>query len=247
MSSPFAALAAALDRRAAHSPAVFWWRDDDAVIPTPALDRLLALSASHAAPCLVAVIPKPTGPDLAAHLAGRPRITVAPHGWQHSNHAPPGTKKAELGPHRPAKLVLEELSLGLAKLQTLYPDQLAPILVPPWNRIDPDLIGALPGAGFQALSVYGPERPAALPSLNTHVDLMDWHGTGGGRPTASLVSDIVAALDLGLPAIGILSHHLVHDAQAWDFLDQLLALIAGHPGARWASAPDLLAQRRQTG
>ena len=40
-------------KAAGHAPA-FWWRDDDARRPTPALDRLLALSARFDASITVA-------------------------------------------------------------------------------------------------------------------------------------------------------------------------------------------------
>ncbi|MBL9053453.1 MAG: polysaccharide deacetylase family protein, partial [Tabrizicola sp.] len=155
MPPAFEALSAALSRRS--TPAVFWWRDDDAVAPTSALDRLLDLSTAHAAPCLLAVIPKPTGPELASRLGRAPLVKVGVHGWSHENHAPAGSKKAELGPQRPARVQLEELRQGLEKLQALYPKKLVPVLVPPWNRIDPALIPGLSGLGFGGISVYGPE------------------------------------------------------------------------------------------
>lgn len=103
------------------------------------------------------------------------------HGWNHQSHAGPGEKKQELGGHRPAAIVLEELRHGLAKLRGLYGEQLLPMLVPPWNRIDKALLPALPGLGFTALSVFGREkRGAVLALLNTHVDVMDWRGTRVG-------------------------------------------------------------------
>ena len=36
-----------------------WWRDDDAIAPTPALERLLALAEQFEAPLHLAVIPEP--------------------------------------------------------------------------------------------------------------------------------------------------------------------------------------------
>ena len=50
--------------------ATFWWRDDDAVEPSPALDRLLELAASGRAPLALAVIPARASSGLAAQLAG---------------------------------------------------------------------------------------------------------------------------------------------------------------------------------
>ena len=98
---------------------------------------------------------------------------------------------------------------------------MVPLLVPPWNRIDAGLIPLLAPIGFTALSVFGPATPTALPAINSNVDLMDWHGTGGCREHAALVHDVVAQLARafeGGDAVGILTHHLVHDAAAWLFL-----------------------------
>ncbi|TGT79958.1 polysaccharide deacetylase, partial [Mesorhizobium sp. M8A.F.Ca.ET.161.01.1.1] len=76
----------------------FWLRDDDAVDPTPALDRLLDLTDEFAVPVTLAVIPALTDEKLVAQLDGAPHATVAIHGWAHRNHAPGDQKKQELGP-----------------------------------------------------------------------------------------------------------------------------------------------------
>ncbi len=226
--------------------AVLWWRDDDAVQPTPDLDRLLATSARWQVPVTLAVIPEPTGPALAERLAHSPAANVAVHGWNHRNHAPAGEKKQELGSHRPQVQVLAELAAGLARLHALHGAHLVPVLVPPWNRIAPALLPALARCGFQALSVFGPARPGPIPAINTHVDLMDWHGTRGGRATDDLLAELAKAIAAsvqvatGPEPLGILSHHLVHDARAWHFLDVLFDLTRDHPGCRWVGLPDLL-------
>lgn len=236
------ALLDALDARATQGqPVRLWWRDDDAVVPTGPLDRLLDLSRDHAIPLALAVIPEPTGAPLADRLGGMKDIRVAVHGWSHRNHAPPGEKKQELGAHRPAQVVLDELAMGLARLRDLHRERFVPVLVPPWNRIDAGIVAALPALGFRALSTFGPAAPSPLQRINTHVDLMDWHGTRGGRPTEALFSElasIIARPDSG--AVGILSHHLVHDAQAWAFLATLFDLTRGHPGCVWIGLDSLL-------
>src|SRR6185437_7317815 len=92
-------LVAELDRwREAGRVAPLWWRDDDATAPTAELARLLALA--DAAPLALAVIPAGAGPDLAAALAGRPRVAVLQHGWRHADHAAIG-KKSEYPQERP--------------------------------------------------------------------------------------------------------------------------------------------------
>lgn len=222
---------------AAGTPAQFWLRDDDAVEPTAALDQLLARVP---VPLTLAVIPAFVGAALVQRLAGEHHVTVAPHGWAHLNHAGEGQKKQELGDHRPVPVVLADIAMGAAKVQTLFGAQYTPVLVPPWNRIAPHVVAGLPGIGIKALSVYGPEKPGPLPQINTHVDVMDWHGTRGGRPDDALLAELAQSMQTGTP-VGLLTHHLVHDAQVWGFLDRLLALTVGHPGCRWVGLADLLA------
>ncbi|NKB79419.1 polysaccharide deacetylase family protein [Ochrobactrum daejeonense] len=224
----------------------FWLRDDDAVDPTPALDRLINLSDRYRVPVALAVIPESTGQELALHLSGKNLVTVAVHGWSHESHAAPGRKKQELGPERPLATVLRQLETGLSKLETLYGRQLSPVLVPPWNRIDQDIRVELRKSGFRALSVFGTAKtePGEIPCINTHVDLMDWHGTRGCRPHGDLVADIVTQMkqrfDNDDEPIGILAHHLVHDDAAWAFLNALFEITTTKPGIAWKNLPDLL-------
>lgn len=244
MTGDFSPLVAALDRwAAAGRQARFWLRDDDAVVPTPALDRLLALGANHGVPLTLAVIPQPTGQALADRLAGLD-VEVAVHGWSHADHAAQGRKSCELGPERPAPVVLTQLAAGLAQLRRLHGARAVPVLVPPWNRIDPVLIPQLAAAGFRGLSVFGPEAGTAPPvRINAHVDLIDWRGHRGGRDAGALVAELVARLDAvqGSDAhVGFMTHHLVHDSAAWGFMDGLFTVTVPHPGCRWHSLSSLL-------
>ncbi|MCA2432856.1 polysaccharide deacetylase family protein [Rhizobium leguminosarum] len=235
-----------LDRwQAAGRVARFWLRDDDAVEPTQALETLIALAGQSEVPLTLAVIPGLTGEALAVRLAEETSVTVAVHGWSHTNHAGPQAKKQELGGERPAEVVLGELDEGFRLLQRLHPARMVPVLVPPWNRIDPALIPALPGLGFAALSVYGrANQGGPVPLLNTHVDVIDWHGTRGGRREADLVTELVAELRHRFAGsdepVGVLTHHLVHDAATWNFLSALFAVTGRHPAVRWSSASELL-------
>lgn len=232
----------ALEDRAAHGrPARLWWRDDDATEPTPELDLLLECAARHAVPITLAVIPQTTGMPLAQRLDKSPLSNVAVHGWAHANHAPSSEKKQELGMHRAEAVVIRELEEGCRKLAELHGPRMVPVLVPPWNRITPTLLPGLAAAGFRAVSVFGPARSGPLPQINTHVDLIDWRGTRGGRSIDVLMADLAAALAAeGDAPIGILSHHLVHDDAAWSFLDHLFDMTRNHPGCIWTGLPNLL-------
>lgn len=229
-----------LDKRALNdTPLQLWLRDDDVTVPSSALDRLLQIAENHRIPLTLAAIPLGSDQQLAERLAVAISVSIVVHGWSHSNQAGPGEKPQELGAHRPTAVVLDELKQGFTRLQGLVPNQFVPVLVPPWNRIDCKVVAGLPALGFRGLSVFGPAKPAPLAVVNTHVDLMDWRGTRGGRASDDLFAEILAASMQTTP-VGILSHHLVHDAQAWRFLDQLFDLTANHPGCIWQTLPKLL-------
>ncbi|CAN5242895.1 polysaccharide deacetylase family protein [soil metagenome] len=219
-----------------------WLRDDDAVSPSPALARLASVTEDIGA--VIAVIPAPADDRLAAFVTRQTRWRVAVHGWSHANHAPPDGKKQELGAHRPAAETLAELTRGFTKLSALLGDRLLPMLVPPWNRIDASLLPELRGCGFEAVSVFGPaQAQAPIPMINTHVDLIDWHGGRGGRNPAVLVAEIVRELVRRRHAadepLGILSHHLVNDETAFGFIGELLSFTGGHSACRWLGVGEL--------
>ncbi len=252
MSAGIGGIKTRLDAMAARGVRLnMWWRDDDAVTPGAALDRLIGLGAVHRVPCLLAVIPAGATAALAERLREEPLVHVAQHGWNHENHAGAGEKKQELGAHRPLSEVLGQLAEGRARLAHLFGDRVVAILVPPWNRIALDVAAGLPALGFDALSVFGtetpdPSTPARLARLNAHVDLIDWHATRGGRDDGALVRDLTAAMDAGVRNVGLLTHHLVHDATAWSFMNRLFAMTAHHPGCVWRHATTILAERVQT-
>ena len=222
----------------------FWLRDDDAVEPTPKLDQLLALADGFAVPLTLASIPASSGTALAERLASEERVSVAVHGWSHQNHASANEKKQELGLHRPSSLVLDELSRGLAHLSQLHDKRFVPLLVPPWNRIDALLVKQLTAIGFHGLSTFGKQSSGDIAVMNSHVDVIDWKGTRGGRTTSELEAEIVTQLQSSSEPIGILTHHLVHDDQVWGFLEQLFAMTSNKSGISWMRIDDLLPELR---
>lgn len=239
-------LAGELDRwRDSGRTATFWWRDDDATAPSPALDRLLKLHRTHDAPITVAVIPARAEPDLAKQL-DEPFVTVVQHGWAHANHAPVGAAKAELGPHRPLAFMLGELARGQLVMDALF-GRWSRALVPPHNRIARELVAALPEAGYAGLSAYG-QRKGTTPGLaqvNAHVDIMNWttRAFGGSDVALHLAIAHLRArrggdADPDEPT-GLLTHHLAHDEAAWTFVDAFLAALRRHPATRLVDAAAL--------
>ena len=216
----------------------FWLRDDDATEPSAPLERLLDLCAGHGVPPVLAVIPARARADLAPALPAW--VRVAQHGWAHENHAGPGEKMQELGPQRPAPQVLAELAQGLDRLRGLFPDHLIELLVPPWNRIAPEVMDGLPGIGIRALSAYGKVTTTALPLLNPQIDPIDWHGSRSLHDADRLWHKLALAAAQGEERpIGILTHHLDHDAAIWAFLEEVMTL-TDHPACRWVAPDDII-------
>ncbi|GGH11851.1 hypothetical protein GCM10007036_09190 [Alsobacter metallidurans] len=237
--------------RAAGRSMAVWWRDDDCVAPSPALDHMLALAERVGCPVALAVIPEAVRPELAERLRTAPFASVLQHGWAHRNHAPEGAKKQELG-HAPGNLVLAELQFGRDRLEEMFGARALPVLVPPWNRIDPALVPALPGLGFRGLSTFRARRAReAAPGLrqvNTHLDPIDWHGDRGLADEAALIGIVAAharamaagGADLD-EAFGLLTHHLVHDGWIWSFVEELLARLGASGAVRFVSAEEAFA------
>lgn len=230
----------ALDRASAADRRIdVWLRDDDCIAVTPALERLVGLCGAVGLPILLAVIPKPADDALAPWIATRPGVTPCQHGFAHANHAPQGERARELG-GRPAATVLGELAQGRTKLQSVFGDALSDVLVPPWNRVDADVIPCLPGLGFSALSCFAPTpETSPLPRLDSDLDIIDWRGGRVGRSLDDLARKIAAIVDRQ-DRLGILTHHLAHDAAAWATLGEMLTCLAGHPAVRFVTASTLL-------
>lgn len=72
--------------------ATMWWRDDDAVAVTSALETLLAFEQDYRVPLALAVIPADLEHDLVLRLAETLDTRVFQHGWSHTNHMPAGRK-----------------------------------------------------------------------------------------------------------------------------------------------------------
>jgi hypothetical protein len=229
--------------RDAGRTAELWWRDDDAAAPCAALERLLALSRGTRVPLALAVVPSAAVPALFEGL----EATVLMHGTDHVNRARPDEKKSEFPEGEPDDAALARLTAARARLERLAGDNFLPVLAPPWNRLKRSLVAHLPAAGLHGLSTYG-ARKAAIPGVrevNTHVDIIDWRGTRGfvGEEAAlgALVSHLSARLcnkcDAG-EATGVLTHHAVHDAASWRFLERLLERTRA-TGAQWREASAL--------
>ena len=134
--------------RAESLPLPLWWRDDDAIAPTPQLDRLSELADKLGLPVHLAVIPRDATPELAEYVAARASLVPVVHGWAHTNHAPRGEKKAEFRLDRPLDVMASDAQAGMARLRSLFGDNMRQMFVPPWNRIAPEMVQTVAKAGI---------------------------------------------------------------------------------------------------
>ena len=253
--SPFDPLLRELDEwNFSGEEATFWWRDDDAQKSSPALIELADLSRRYGVPIGLAVIPIGADSGMWDVIADYPDLTVLQHGYQHRNHAPVGEKKQELGNHRARKIVLNELEKGFRLLDAEAKNRNCPVLVPPWNRISPDLYAGLEAIGFKGLSCFGAREVAQAATdlwiVNTHVDVVNWKQGKKFSGDIDVVAQFITHLKnkrLGVAdkaePTGLLTHHLVHDDACWAFLDELLAILDDHPAVTWLSAERVFQSR----
>lgn len=226
--------------------ATFWWRDDDLTRSGPQAERLAALSNAMAIPLLLAVIPHAMDTSI-AQVAG-PALWFAQHGWAHADHSLPPEpgkrrKKIELGGDYAQASLEADLRQGWGRLSALPADRLLQVLVPPWNRIEPRVVAALPALGYVGLSGSGPRRDnGPLRIVNVHVDVIDWRGTGGFVGEAAALTQVLEHLSArrrgtvdSTEPTGLMTHHAVHDAATWAFVAGLLEAVASHPHASWLS------------
>lgn len=230
----------AAEGRQAH----FWWRDDDAAKPTPALERLLELQTGMGTPLALAVIPALAEAELAERLTSRPNVAALQHGYTHHNHAPAGEKKSEFPATRPLQARLADIRQGQEILAAKFaPQSRLPVFVPPWNRMAADMLPGLAELGFSAVSAFKPRdtywAAPGLAWLNAQLDPIDWRGNDHPAAAAACLRAAIGLLramrggTTPLQPMGFLTHHLRHDAVLWDFVAEFVAAIATHPAGRW--------------
>ena len=243
--SAWARLDAELDAWHANGrQATLWCRDDDARRDGAALRRLLEIARVADVPVALAAIPAVMEPTFADAVTEFPEATVVQHGYAHRNHAPAGTRSCELGTHRAVAESVAELVTGRIRLARDFDSRFVAVLVPPWNRIDAEVVVRLPGAGFIGLSAFGPRASASpasgIDQVNTHVDLIAWRrgrsfigvDAAIGRLIGHLQARRAGSADPAEPT-GILTHHLDLADASWHFLAELFARTRAHGAATW--------------
>lgn len=236
------ALVSALDARS--EPITLWWRDDDAGQGHPRLFALLDLVRALHAPIALAVVPAWLTPEVASAIRTTAEAHVLQHGFAHTDHAPAGTRKIELGGAVARAVLASRLKAGSAILRAAFGARALPVLVPPWNRIAPDVAQILPDLGFRVLSIWdegdlGP-MPAGLMRLDVHLDPIAWRHGRRWVGLAQLAYGLATRVRRGQKTIGIVTHHLEMDARAFAELALLWSVLRRHPGVRLMGVEELI-------
>lgn len=230
--------------------AEFWWRDDDARDVSAQLKQMISVARAHEVSVGLSVIPVGLKRELNGFVRATDCVDVLVHGYAHRNHAAKGAPKAEFAADRPVSEMLDELSRGLALLQSAFGPRLLAVAVPPWNRISGRVASHLAASGFVGLSTWKP-RPLSpgfkgVVQVNTHLDLIDWrHGRvvkSEGQVIGLLLRKLRWRRQNPLRAkepLGLLTHHALWCAQKEAIVVQLLRETRHHPAVRWRSAREV--------
>lgn len=212
-------------RRLGRTPRL-WWRDDDARSWTPTLDRLFDLADGR--PLALAIVPNGDLHALAGCLRRAANVTVCQHGVDHVNRREPGDRPCEY--LRGASVGAICAAIRSAREQMRRAGLVPAFYAPPWNQVDDDLIAALDRAGYNVFSAES-EAPAGsgLACIGAQIDILRWtNGPARFRGSAGVLDALRRQLRerrksgrLDAP-IGLLTHHLDHDANAWRFLNWFL-------------------------
>ena len=221
-----------------------WWRDDDAQTVTPDLEILLELSARHAIPVHLSVIPDGLKSDLAVRLRGTDHAYVLQHGLGHINPEPKGLPASEVGDTRDLALQETDLRRGWALLEEAQMPRLLRGFVPPWNRIGDATRRCLPDWGYSFWSAYeGRGEDAAVNGLShvdAHLDPIRWKYDRVFRGEDKMLAMLIEHLqdrrngDAEKP-VGYVTHHLQTPPAVWSFSDRLFARTRG----MWSTVPQM--------
>jgi predicted deacetylase len=225
----------ALDER--QDPCAVFFRDDDAGRDDRSLVALLDRFESHVTVVDLAVIPALVRRPLARELRRRADgVRLHQHGLAHVNHEPTG-RKHEFGPSRDVAAQAADIATGRRLLLDWFPDSgVEPVFTPPWNRCTPETGVALLRSGLRVLSRDHTAVPLEVPGLTEVPVTVDWFGhTRGVRWTSAEVAARVADRVRGREPVGVMLHHAVTDVDELARIEELVALVAGHPGARTTS------------
>ena len=210
-----------------------FFRADDVGVPGLQFKRMMDLFAKYGVPLSLAIVPAWLTPERWQYLNGFEKNNPArwcwyQHDWQHVNHEAEG-KKQEFGDARSLSEIRQDLTRGKCRLEQLMAEAFYPVFTPPWNRCSTNTLAVLKDLGYAAISRSRGSKPLAprgLPDFYVNVDL---HTRKERDPAAgwnNLGREFEQAIASGF--CGIMIHHQMMNAAAFDFLETLLKALISH-------------------
>jgi hypothetical protein len=226
------------------SPCTFFFRDDDAGWADERLFALLRRFENRGLRADVAVIPAEVTPALGRRLCATALATgtrLHQHGLSHTNHEVEG-RKCEFGSTRAADVLAADIADGRDLMLAIFGDLVDPVFTPPWNRCRPETGDALVAAGLEVLSRDVTAPRLDRPDLVEVAVSVDWFGKRKGIPLTrgELAAQIAEQVGTADP-VGVMLHHAVTDDDELARVDELLDLVAAHPGADTAVITEIAA------
>lgn len=221
----------------------FWWRDDDAVSETPQLRRLLAIAQDTGILPALGVVPERADDSLVELVATTP-CSIWQHGWGHDYRQGSG----EFGEGRPIDLMIEDALSGQRALDRLFgPSGWQRVFVPPYHLMSMPFKAHLPRLGYLGVSAGVPLTPRLehVVEVNAEIDVMNWREDRilGEDALCQMVIDQLKSrrlqeVPLERP-VGILTHHLAFDEDAWDVVSRIFAFLRSHHAVELVRASTL--------
>ena len=200
-------------------------------------------------PLALAVVPDWLDPVVAQIIREESDVWALQHGVSHADRTGGSRRKTELAGEALASGLRHALIRSREVLCLLLRPSLIDVMVPPWNRIDDDVLPMLSGCGFFGLSAFGSRRQSHSGGLlvnNVHIDIIDWRADRRFAGEEACLEAAVRHLEqrrLGAAdpaeATGLMTHHLVHDQQCRSFIERFVGVVRDHPATGWLSAEEV--------
>ena len=212
-----------------------FFRDDDVDEDEPTLRQMLKVFVEHETPVSLEIIPARLTSAGAQRLREDHRswpglIELDQHGWQHLNHEPTG-RKCEFGVSRTYAQQWNDIRAGKTILEDAFAEAFFPAFTPPWNRCTADTLRALEKCGFGVLSRSDRERPAQgfrFQEISITLDLYQWKTGAVMKAPTVVLSELCEQLKTR-DTVGMMLHHKVMDATAFELLKSLVVALRSHP------------------
>ena len=225
-----------------------FFRADDVAVPGRQFSRMMDLFSTHGVPLSLAVVPAMLTRKRWQYLKGFEKKTPSgwcwhQHGWRHVNHETEG-KKQEFGGARAISEVKRDLMRGKNRLEQLMGDQFYPVFTPPWNRCSSATLQLLKDMGYAAVSRSRGSKTLSLRGLPDYYVNVDLHTRKEKSPAAGwekLFEELQQAIASNY--CGIMIHHQMMNAAAFDFIEILLKTLIKCNEIRLVNFKDLAGRK----